>query len=58
MTIDNSANDPSVITALVICIVIGLALVIPSLYYLFSVFKLAYPIPGVVSQEEVDGEEH
>jgi cytochrome bd ubiquinol oxidase subunit II len=54
VTIDNSANDPSVITALVICIAIGMVLIIPSLYYLFSVFKLASPAPGVVHREEIE----
>ena len=43
VTIANAANDPSVITALVICIAVGMALILPSLYYLFSVFKLAAP---------------
>jgi cytochrome bd ubiquinol oxidase subunit II len=52
ITIDNSANDPSVITALVISIIVGMAILLPSLYYLFSVFKLSLPVPGVVRQEE------
>ena len=53
VTIDNAANESSVIVALIICIIIGMALLLPSLYYLFSVFKLAYPVPGVVKTEEV-----
>jgi cytochrome bd ubiquinol oxidase subunit II len=52
VTIDNAANDPGVITALVISIIIGMALLLPSLYYLFSVFKLAAPAPGTVKREE------
>jgi len=52
VTIANAANDPSVITALVIAIVIGMAILIPSLYYLFSVFKLARPVPGLVHEAE------
>jgi len=46
-TIDNSANAPNVITAVLIGLVCGMIIVIPSLYYLFSVFKLSYPAPGV-----------
>jgi cytochrome d ubiquinol oxidase subunit II len=50
VTIDNSANDPNVILTLVIAIGIGMALLLPSLYYLFSVFKVPVPAPGVVNQ--------
>ena len=46
-TIDNSANDPSVISILLVCIAIGMVILIPSLYYLFAVFKLSYPAPGL-----------
>jgi cytochrome d ubiquinol oxidase subunit II len=46
-TIDNSANDPNVITAVIIGIACGMIILLPSLYYLFSVFKLPYPAPGV-----------
>lgn len=49
MTIANSANDPNVILTLVIAIGIGMALLLPSLYYLFSVFKVPVPAPGVVN---------
>jgi cytochrome d ubiquinol oxidase subunit II len=52
MTIANSANDPNVILALLICIAVGMAILLPSLYYLFSVFKLSSPAPGVVNREE------
>lgn len=52
ITIANSANDPNVILALVIAIAIGMALLLPSLYYLFSVFKSATPVPGVVHVQE------
>jgi len=51
-TIDNSANAPQVIVILLISIGIGLLILIPSLYYLFSVFKLPYPAPGVKHQNE------
>ena len=46
-TIDNSSNDPAVIGILLVCTAIGMVIVIPSLYYLFSVFKLSYPVPGL-----------
>lgn len=52
VTINSAANDPSVISALLISIVIGMALILPSLYYLFSVFKLATPAPGIVKPKE------
>jgi cytochrome d ubiquinol oxidase subunit II len=51
-TINNSANAPTVIIVLLISIVIGMAILIPSLYYLFSVFKLPYPIPGLTRKEQ------
>lgn len=46
-TISNSANDPNVINAVLIGIAFGMTILLPSLYYLFSVFKLPYPAPGV-----------
>lgn len=46
-TIANSANEPGVILALIISIACGLVILLPSLYYLFSVFKLPYPVPGL-----------
>ncbi|HEU5231010.1 MAG TPA: cytochrome d ubiquinol oxidase subunit II, partial [Ktedonobacteraceae bacterium] len=46
-TIANSANEPGVILALIIAIACGLVILLPSLYYLFSVFKLSYPVPGL-----------
>jgi cytochrome d ubiquinol oxidase subunit II len=52
VTIANSANDPSVILALLISIGVGMAILLPSLYYLFSVFKLEVPTPGAVKEEE------
>lgn len=51
-TIDNSANEPHVILAAVISVLVGLVVLIPSLYYLFSVFKLPYPVPGLRKREE------
>jgi len=52
VTIDNAANEPNVIVALLISIGIGMAILLPSLYYLFSVFKLPLPAPGVEKKEE------
>jgi cytochrome bd ubiquinol oxidase subunit II len=50
-TIENSANDPTVITVLLIGIACGLVIVLPSLYFLFSVFKLSYRVPGIRQPE-------
>jgi cytochrome bd ubiquinol oxidase subunit II len=50
VTIDSAANDPSVITALVICIFIGMAILLPSLSYLFYVFKLGVPVPATAKK--------
>lgn len=52
VTIDSAANDPNVIVALLISIGIGMLLVLPALYYLFSVFKLPNPAPGIQKKEE------
>jgi cytochrome d ubiquinol oxidase subunit II len=52
VTIDNAANDPNVIVILLIAIGIGMILILPALYYLFSVFKLPYPAPGLENKEE------
>jgi cytochrome d ubiquinol oxidase subunit II len=46
-TIDNSSSDPTVISILLVCIAVGMIILIPSLYYLFAVFKLPYPAPGL-----------
>jgi cytochrome bd ubiquinol oxidase subunit II len=51
-TIANSANEPTVIIVLLIAILIGMLILIPSLYFLFSVFKLPYPIPGLRHKEQ------
>lgn len=56
-TIANSANDSSVIFALLISIAVGMALLLPSLYYLFAVFKLSTPVPGMVKQPAAEPEE-
>lgn len=56
VTIANSANDPNVILALVIAIAVGMVILLPSLYYLFSVFKISTPIPGVINDQEQDAE--
>ncbi len=57
ITIANSANDPHVILALVIAIAIGMVILLPSLYYLFSVFKSNAPVPGVVNAQELEHSE-
>jgi cytochrome d ubiquinol oxidase subunit II len=31
---------------------VGMALLLPSLYYIFSAFKLPYPAPGVEKKED------
>jgi cytochrome d ubiquinol oxidase subunit II len=54
-TIDNASNDPAVISILLVCLAIGMIIVIPSLYYLFSVFKLSYPVPGLRKDVAEDG---
>ncbi|MBA2391673.1 MAG: cytochrome d ubiquinol oxidase subunit II [Ktedonobacteraceae bacterium] len=51
LTIDNAANAPNVIITLLIGIGIGLVILLPSLYYLFSVFKLSSPAPGLKRQK-------
>ena len=52
MTIDNAANDPAVVTALVICIAVGMAVLLPSLYFLFSIFAFPSPIPDKAGEAE------
>jgi cytochrome bd ubiquinol oxidase subunit II len=52
VTIDNAANDPNVIVILLIAIGIGMILILPALYYLFLVFKVPYPAPGVKKKAE------
>ena len=52
VTISNSANEPSVILTLIIAIACGLVILLPSLYYLFSVFKLSSPVPGLRKEAE------
>lgn len=46
-TIANSANEPAVISQVLIALGLGMLILIPALYYLFSVFKLSYPVPGL-----------
>ena len=46
VTIYNAANEPSVIVTLLIAIAVGLAILLPSLYYLFWVFKSPHAVPG------------
>ncbi|HLZ62625.1 MAG TPA: cytochrome d ubiquinol oxidase subunit II [Ktedonosporobacter sp.] len=48
LTIANAANEPGVIVTVLIAIGCGLVILVPSLYYLFSVFKLpSSPAPGL-----------
>ncbi len=47
VTISNSANDPNVILTVLIATACGMLILLPSLYYLFAVFKLPYPVPGL-----------
>jgi len=53
VTVQNSANSPNVLQFMLIGTAIGMALLLPSLYYLFSVFKLPYPAPGVEKKEDI-----
>ena len=46
VTVNSAANSPAVLQVLLIGTIIGMVLLLPSLYYLFSVFKLPYPAPG------------
>lgn len=57
ITITNAANDPNVILILLISIAIGMVILLPSLYYLFSVFKLPYPAPGKTEEVEEVGKQ-
>ena len=52
VTVQNSANLPSVLQFMLIGTAVGMALLLPSLYYLFSAFKLPYPAPGVEKKED------
>ncbi len=49
--VQDAANSPGVLQFMLIGTAIGMALLLPSLYYLFSVFKLPYPAPGVQKKE-------
>ena len=46
VTVESAANSQGVLEVLLIGTIIGMVLLLPSLYYLFSVFKLPYPAPG------------
>ena len=52
VTVESAANSQSVLEVLLIGTIIGMVLLLPSLYYLFSVFKLPYPAPG--KEKEAD----
>lgn len=51
VTISNSANDPNVILTVLIATGCGMLILLPSLCYLFAVFKLPYPVPGLRKNE-------
>jgi len=51
LTVQNTANSPAVLQLLLIGTAVGMALLLPSLYYLFSVFKLPLPAPGVEKKD-------
>ena len=40
LTIDNAANEASVVSAFVICACLGMLILLPSLWYLFVIFKI------------------
>lgn len=46
LTVQGTANTPAVLQFLLVGTLVGMLLLLPSLYYLFSVFKLPYPAPG------------
>nr|BBH88860.1 cytochrome D ubiquinol oxidase subunit II [Thermosporothrix sp. COM3] len=52
LTVSAAANEPNVIKVVLISVLIGLIILLPSLYYLYSIFKLPYPAPGRVTQPE------
>ncbi len=56
VTIENAANAPNVILTLLIATGIGMLILLPSLYYLFSVFDLPYPVPGLRKQARKQAE--
>ena len=58
VTVENAANAPNVILTLLIAMGIGMLFVLPSLYYLFSVFELPYPVPGLRRQARKQAEEN
>lgn len=57
LTVAGAANEPGVILALVISIAVGMAFILPSLFYLFSVFKFSRCMPGVAPGEGERDEE-
>jgi cytochrome d ubiquinol oxidase subunit II len=48
LTIEQAANSPGMITTMLVALLIGMAIVLPSLFYLFRVFKWT---PIVTSEE-------
>jgi cytochrome d ubiquinol oxidase subunit II len=48
LTIEQAANSPAMITTMLVALLIGMAIVLPSLFYLFRVFKWT---PIVTSEE-------
>lgn len=55
VTIDKAANTPEVIVTLLIATGIGMVFLLPSLYFLFSVFKRSYAVPERQKREAIPG---
>lgn len=51
VTIASASNEPGVISVLVSSMAVGMAVILPSLFSLFCVFKFARPGPGMASGE-------
>ncbi len=56
VTIDKAANAPQVIVTLLIATGIGMVFLLPSLYFLFSVFKRSYAVPDRQKREAIPRE--
>jgi cytochrome bd-type quinol oxidase subunit 2 len=56
VTIDKAANTPEVIVTLLIATGIGMVFLLPSLYFLFSVFKRSYTVPDRQKREAIPEE--
>jgi cytochrome d ubiquinol oxidase subunit II len=56
VTIEKAANAPQVIVTLLIATGIGMVFLLPSLYFLFSVFKGSYGVSDQQKREAIPGE--